>query len=97
MTTLSPEELTKVIGARLLECRKERQWPLADVAARIAALTGDEVPASRYSNWELGLRRPPLWMALALAELFEVEEERFLDARSAEWAFLSARLMVSKD
>lgn len=95
MPELDPQAIARQIGGRMRECRSAVNWTLQETAQRLSELVGTELPASRLSNWEHGIRIPKLWECLALAEVFGVERERFVDTSSPEWVYLSARLMPS--
>ena len=56
--------LTKKTASRLRECRNKKGWTLAELASQLS------ITASRYSNWEQGIRTPGNEQLVALAELF---------------------------
>jgi DNA-binding XRE family transcriptional regulator len=61
----------KKMTARLKECRHAAGLTIAEVAQRVADLSGEAVGASRYCNWELGIRTPPLDILVVLAKVFD--------------------------
>lgn len=63
-------ELLKVVSQRLKDCRASTGWTLEETAKRLTDLSGNLVAYSRYSNWELGLRMPPVDQVVLLAKLF---------------------------
>lgn len=71
--SLSEEEQARraKMTARLKECRRTAGLTMAEVAQRVADLSGEAVPAYRYSNWEMGTRTPPVGILSALAKLFD--------------------------
>lgn len=63
-------ELIKVVSQRLKDCRAATGWTLEETAKRLTELSGTPIAYSRYSNWELGLRMPPVDQVVLLAKLF---------------------------
>ncbi|WP_106805794.1 LexA family transcriptional regulator [Pseudomonas sp. S5D5] len=63
-------ELIKVVSQRLKDCRAATGWTLEETAKRLTDLSGTPIAYSRYSNWELGLRMPPVDQVVLLAKLF---------------------------
>lgn len=63
-------ELLKVVSQRLKDCRAATGWTLEETAKRLTDLSGTPIAYSRYSNWELGLRMPPVDQVVLLAKLF---------------------------
>ncbi|WP_106805752.1 helix-turn-helix domain-containing protein [Pseudomonas sp. S5D5] len=61
-------ELIKVVSQRLKDCRAATGWTLEETAKRLTDLSGTPIAYSRYSNWELGLRMPPVDQVVLLAQ-----------------------------
>ncbi len=58
-------KLNEIIAFRLLRCRKEKGWKLAEIADKVGATL------HQYSNWERGLRPVSLEYLHKLALVFE--------------------------
>ena len=77
-------EWSAVVGDRARRMRAARRMTLADVAERIAKPNAGRYSAAFFSRLERGASSPPLYVYLALAELFHVHPGRLLGADDAE-------------
>ena len=90
---MSNEELSISIGKSIREGRLAKGWLVDEACSKLNLLLESEsVPKSWWHNWELGINRPPLWKALAIAELLGVDPVELVDSTKPEWLFLSKRL-----
>lgn len=64
-------DIKETIRKRLKAARTQKGWTFAECGAELTKLTGKNVIASRYGNWELGINIPPLEMLFALGQAFE--------------------------
>lgn len=63
-------ELQATVAKRIKQCRTSHGWTMDETAKRLSVIAGKEMSASRYSNWELGLRMPGPEQIIYLGQLF---------------------------
>lgn len=63
-------ELQATVAKRIKQCRTSHGWTMDETAKRLSVIAGKEMSASRYSNWELGLRMPGPDQMIHLGQLF---------------------------
>ncbi|MFJ7111283.1 XRE family transcriptional regulator [Pseudomonas sp. NPDC098740] len=64
-------DIKETIKKRLKAARTHKGWTFAECGAALTKLTGKNVIASRYGNWELGINIPPLEMLFALGQVLD--------------------------
>lgn len=82
----APGEREKnIVGLRLLEARKVRDWTLADLCERLRDF-GVETTRSSISKWETGATVPNAYQLVALCKALGVVDEisYFTESRNAE-------------
>lgn len=65
-------DLRKHIARRLRQLRTARDWTVDETARNLSAVSKDTISASRYGNWEQGIRSPKLEQFVDLGNLFNV-------------------------
>lgn len=58
------------IAKRLRQLRQAKDWTIEETASRLSAISSATISASRYGNWEQGIRAPKLEQFAELGELF---------------------------
>lgn len=73
------DEVGRDFGVLVRKAREARQWTQADLAARLTALLGREVPTLAVTRTESAKRPVPLVEAAALAQLLNLELDPLLN------------------
>ncbi|WP_275559618.1 helix-turn-helix domain-containing protein [Streptomyces sp. 5-6(2022)] len=73
------DEVAKDFGALVRKAREARQWTQADLAAKLSAAMGKEVPTLAITRTEAAKRPVPLAEVAALAQVLNLELDPLLN------------------
>lgn len=78
----SPGSVVRYNGAALAALRKGRRLSLSHLAELVTRETGERITYNAVHRWEAGLGEPRFSQAVAVARIFRVPLDRFVQLHS---------------